>query len=639
VNPFALIKKVFAAFKKKSKAEAEADKGAAGAPFEKDDNVVLVFGHSNAGKTVYFSVLYELLKGDSAYKLSPLDNETAANLIENFNLMRGKQLKIKEGRQVEVEGERKFPTMTSETRILKFGLDMSVRKGVKFYTVDYKGETLSIAEPGGLRKQFARFFPHARAALFFIDASAIDTDVLLREQIAAFQTIIADVRDCAPSKIPIGIVITKADFLEGYSPSNPVELIPANAAIFKGRSSQSFIKGLARVNRERFGEKWADSCERVTQNLRNLIDSMISYNLDFQFFFVSATGGLEKTPSGDVLPPRELAPAGVPQPLIWSFNRILFNKSKARWRTVTKWVVGLSIVWIVLVSLTNLFHMYSTYDVLERAENQFRNRFNLDAPQISKEEAERITETYDDYMGRIPVAEFLGAGPLIEHSRTRKSFAVSRVDNALKPPPDFNKEEEAEPQSNEELGYSPEKTKQARESYNRMTGDIGELPPGEQVAAFEAGINKLWTEFPKDSLNPKFVEKLMEALDNFKSGVGATSEVKFSLTFEINGLRERTQVKMQIGSGEVAEFSNFPSKQVTQNQANGVGNQPVKFTWLDYSPASTGQPLTMTFDNPMQDFYPELRNGPVRLGFGKDYEITIRLISGKPPQPSGPPKI
>ena len=57
--------------------------------------------------------------------------------------------------------------MTSETRILKFGLDMSVRKGVKFYTVDYKGETLSIAEPGELRKQFSKFFPFARAALFF----------------------------------------------------------------------------------------------------------------------------------------------------------------------------------------------------------------------------------------------------------------------------------------------------------------------------------------------------------------------------------------------------------------------------------------------------------------------------------------
>ncbi len=638
MNPFALIKKVFAAFKKKSKQAAEADKGAAGAPFEKDDNVVMVFGHSNAGKTVYFSVLYELLKGDSSYKLSPLDNETAAALIENFNLMRGKQLKIKEGRQIEVEGERKFPTMTSETRILKFGLDMSLRKGVKFYTVDYKGETLSIAEPGGLRKQFAKFFPHARAALFFIDASVIDTDVLLREQIAAFQTIIADLRDCAPAKVPIGIVITKADFLDGYSPSNPVELIPANAAIFKGRSSQSFVKGLARVNRERFGEKWANTCERVTRQLGNLIDSMISYNLDFQFFFVSATGGLDKTPSGDVLPPRELAPAGVPQPLIWSFNRILFNKGKARWWRVTKWVMGLSLLWIAVVCLVNAFHIYSTYDVLDRAETQFRKRFNLDAPQISKEEAKLITETYDDYLSRFPVAKMFGAEPLIKHSKQRKAFTISRVNDAMKPPPDFNAQEEETPKSNEELGYSPQKTAQARESYNRMTGDVGDLPPDQQAAAFEAGINKLWTEFPKDSLNPKFVDKVNKALEDFKSGVSAQSEEKFTLTVEVTGLRERTQVKMQIGTETEVDFSNFPGKEITTRKVTGTGNDAVKFTWLDYSQARMNEPLKMNFDNPIQDFYPKLRKG-VQLDFGKDYQITIKLISGTPPQPSGPPKI
>jgi predicted Zn-dependent peptidase len=81
MSPMELIKKAFSVFKKKSAPPPKA----ADAPFEHDDNVVLVFGHSNAGKTVYFSVLYELLKGNADFKLSPLDNETAANLIENYN--------------------------------------------------------------------------------------------------------------------------------------------------------------------------------------------------------------------------------------------------------------------------------------------------------------------------------------------------------------------------------------------------------------------------------------------------------------------------------------------------------------------------------------------------------------------------
>src|SRR5690606_4715281 len=98
------------------------------------------------------------------------------------------------------------------------------------------------------------------------------------------------------------------------SPSNPVELIPANAAVHKGKSVSAFIKGLATVNQRRFGEVWARSCERVTRTLANLIDSMTSYNLDFQFFFVTATGGLEKVAAGAVQPPREITPSGVPDP-------------------------------------------------------------------------------------------------------------------------------------------------------------------------------------------------------------------------------------------------------------------------------------------------------------------------------------
>ena len=157
MNPFSLIRKAFNVFKKKSGKPEQPPE----APFEPDDNVVLVFGHSNAGKTVYFAVLYELLKGLTGFKLSPLDNPTAQALIVNFNMMRGKDVKIKDGRQVETEGQRRFPTMTSETRVLKFALDLHARKGIKFYTVDYKGETLSIAEPGELRQQFATLDCHA----------------------------------------------------------------------------------------------------------------------------------------------------------------------------------------------------------------------------------------------------------------------------------------------------------------------------------------------------------------------------------------------------------------------------------------------------------------------------------------------
>ncbi len=626
-NPIGIVKKAFGIFKKQSAAAAPV-KGA-DAPFEHDDNVVLVFGHSNAGKTVYFSVLYELLKGSTDYKLSPLNNETAAALIENFNLMRGKQLKIKDGRQIEIEGERKFPTMTSETRILKFALDMTMRKGIKFYTVDYKGETLSIAEPGGLRKQFAKFFPYARAALFFIDASVLDTDVLLREQIAAFQTIINDLRDCVKNKIPIGIVITKADFLDGFSPSNPVELIPANAAIHKGKARDAFIRGLASINERRFGEVWAKSCEKVTRTLGNLIDSMTSYNVDFQFFFVTATGGLEKVQTG-VQPPREITPSGVPDPLIWSFQRILFNKRKQSWWRLTKWVMALSLLYMILFSAVNFYHYVSIYEgKLKASEKKYNQYFSAGPSPIDQKTANLIKSNYDDYLALFPVAEFFGAKPLMDLARERQRFAQSQV-SADAVVADDNEVPEDSP--------FKEATEAAKKDYNKLAADIGKLPPAEQQAAFDVQMKEFWTKHPPETLDPAFVTKLEQGQEKFKSGGAEVAEQKFELELTVQNIRDKAQVTIQIGTDPEVEFGNLTGGSSTvTNKVSGTGNAAITFKWLDYSDASS-EPLQQVVENPIEEFYPKLNSG-FRVDFQKDYNIIVKLKSGTPPKPPSVPQL
>ena len=101
-----------------------------------------------------------------------------------------------------------------------------------------------------------------------------------------------------PKRLPVGIVITKADFLDGFSPANPVDLVPSGAAVYKGRSKDSFISGLTKVNSGRFGEIWTKTTERISRTLGNLVDSVSAYTLDFQVFFVSATGGMGKTTTG-----------------------------------------------------------------------------------------------------------------------------------------------------------------------------------------------------------------------------------------------------------------------------------------------------------------------------------------------------
>jgi hypothetical protein len=631
MSPMELIKKAFGIFKQKSAAPPKT----ADAPFEHDDNVVLVFGHSNAGKTVYFSVLYELLKGNDDFKLSPLNNETASNLIENYNLMRGKLLKIREGRQVEVEGERKFPTMTSETRILKFGIDLSMRKGLEFYTVDYKGETLAIAEPGQLRQQFAKFFPFARAALFFIDASVLDTDVLLREQIAAFQTILHDLRDCAPKRVPVGIVITKADFLEGFSASNPAELIPSGASIYKGRRKESFIRGLANVNRRRFGEVWAKSTERVSRTLGNLIDSISAYNLDFQFFFVSSTGALAKKPTGEIEPPRELRPVGVPDPLMWAFRRIMFNKRKAFWRYLTKWVIALCLMWIVGFSAINLYHQWILYDKLQKIETSRNDKLrpNPGGEPLPVANFDAIRNDYRDYLKRLLVSDFLGAQPI----RLFVERRIKAIEDSKQQMLNLEAQRDAEQKKHPEIKREPPKptysakTQTADAELAKIMEAIAQQPPADRQTWLTQQITDLLTKYAADSLDTAFITKANGRPEEYKKQVAAAQEQVFDIELVVENLAPKSQVAIIVGDQPEVEFSNRLGKtpSVTK-EVQGKGFAPVKFIWRDLGD-DKAIPLEWPVANPAVDFYPKLKDGyPLDFGVGKG--IIVKLKSGQPPQ-------
>ncbi len=618
MSPLELVKKAFGIFKKQSAAPPKA----ADAPFDHDDNVVLVFGHSNAGKTVYFSVLYELLKGNEDFKLSPLDNDTAANLIENYNMMRGKLLRIKEGRQVEIEGERKFPTMTSETRILRFGLDMSVRKGVKFYTVDYKGETLSIAQPGELRKQFARFFPFARAALFFLDASVLETDVLLREQIAAFQTILHDLHDCVPKRVPVGIVITKADFLDGFSKINPVDLVPGGASLYKGRRKDSFIRGLVKVNNRRFGEVWAKTTERISHTLANFIDSVSAYTLDFQVFFVSSTGAIAKRPTGDIEPPRDLTSSGVADPLQWAFRRIMFNKRKAFWRYLVKWVFALCLMWVALFCIVNLYNQLKLYSMLDRAETKLVDELRTSNGQFTENQAKVIKEKYTAYYDKTPVSKFFGAAPLIQFVKERQQFIDSRIsvektEQEKKEPPKPNYDE---------------KTKAAADDFKRLKDSVATLPATDKQAALEAGITKLFQDHPKDSLDAVFVKQVEASPAQLKAGMATAQILPFQITLAVENLRPKSKVVIQVGDNPPVDFANLlGDSPKVEKQVTGIGNAPVHAKFIDLSPSSTGEPVPQDVENPIETFYPKLTEG-YTLDFGKDYGIVVKLKSGQPPK-------
>ncbi|MFH2055922.1 MAG: hypothetical protein ABIJ61_08190 [bacterium] len=629
MNPVGFVKKAFMIFKKKS---AKADAGAPKPdhiPFEKDDNVVLVFGHSNAGKTVYFSVLYELLKSRTGFKLSPLDNPTAAALIEGYNLMRGKQIKIKEGRQVEVDGERKFPTMTSETRVLKFGLDTVSRKGIKFYTVDYKGETLSIAEPGELRAKFAQFFPYCRAALFFIDASVLDTDVLLREQIAAFQTIIHDLRDCIDKKVPIGIVITKSDFLDGYSTSNPVELVSGLGAIYKGRRQEAFTRGVTKVNRRRFGEIWGRTSERITRTLGDLIDSMVSYNLDFQFFVVSATGGLAKKQDGGVEPPPDLRPYGIEVPLIWAFKRIIFNKRKYFWWHKVKWIIGLCILWAVIFSAVNLWHTLFWTDDLTFADDQYYKKFVFEE-QVSRKTADQYQEYFNRYLRHWAITDFFGALPTRVYANLQRMKIETRIDSTLVE----TTTDDTETSGGGGGAAGSQASTDTRTDYNQIVAQVERKPLGERKALYEQEMAKFWSNLGEvgddsTSVSKALVSSIEARQTSYHEQWEAFNE-PIAIVYEITGLAEGEKVTMQVGGGNKVDFTNYgasdPGRSRLENEVTGRMSEELKFWHLNFG---TETKKEQTVDDPLTNFYPLVRAGQAfRLHFEADLNIYIKFKDG-----------
>src|SRR5690606_34490123 len=180
-------------------------------------------------------------------------------------------------------------------------------------------------------------------------------------------------------------------------------------------------------------------------------------------------------------------------------------------------------------------------------------------------------------------------------------------------------------------------TDAAKKDYKKIADDVGKLPPGEQQAAFDTKMTEFWQKHPADSLDPAFVKKVEGAQEQFKSGGTAVAEQKFEIELTIQGLREKSQVVAQIGTDPYVEFSNFSGTPTVSQRITGVGNAPVTFKWLDLTDQSIRYEQA-PFENPIETFYPKLSTG-IRLDFGRDYNLIVKLKSGTPPKPPSIPQI
>ena len=138
-------------------------------------------------------------------------------------------------------------------------------------------------------------------------------------------------------------------------------------------------------------------------------------------------------------------------------------------------------------------------------------------------------------------------------------------------------------------------------------------------------------------MTSNFVKEVDGYPEAYKNGVAEAQTKPFTVTLIVENIPERSKVTIQIGDDEPVDFANqVGDKPRVEKEVSGVGNATVVCKWADLSSAAAGnEPLVQPIENPMESMYPKLAEG-YKLGFGKSYEIVVKLKPGSPPPPKVP---
>lgn len=349
-------------FKKAAKLAGKAKRpGAPGEPAERIDRSIYrigIFGHKGAGKTVFLTAVYAFSRDSSELQLLAM-GETQAYLEENFNQMKGRSGDRAADTKIE---SRQFPQATSADKKLSFSAQIGKTMNVSLETMDYSGKNVYIDSADGMPQNLMDFFQLCDCVLFLVDPDAAKNDVELTRRVTSFTRLIEQISDSRKRlKIPIGLVITKADELPGFKSSLQSVLIGRGAGYIKGLRFNDFISGVGEQPYLADFPEWKNALRNVLSRFQSLFDPLVRKTLDYQVFFISGTGGspLDKGDgSGDVhkAPPKDFRPLGVNQPIVWALRRISACRRAAVFNAISKWLVFGSLLAILMVFSLNLYN-------------------------------------------------------------------------------------------------------------------------------------------------------------------------------------------------------------------------------------------------------------------------------------------
>ena len=389
--------KILGLFKKGSKAASKfkGKKGGKDAAWPSGIKIG-VYGHSNAGKTVFFTVLNEECKIGRDLQLSIADDATAGEILSNYRSLWGVATEMGTGTMVDTRGEKKFPEPTTDDKILQFTAILDGETKIPMVTYDYAGKAVSINETGEQKEKVIDFTLNADGIMFFFDPKVLAAELESKAHISSFINMLEKL---APLKkklpVPISLVITKADILAGFKGDTQTILVNPEDENWLSENFDTFLDKVLSSNKVASDSAWAGSVRNLLVNLREFLKVVVGRTLNFQIFFTSSTGSTPEKIGADVgrsiyAPPSKIRPVGIKEPFYWMLNTIRRSKRIKGFKKFAKYAAMLSVIWMILVSIPYLYNTVwllprTTYiedSVLQSANGNFYNTTTKDRSRV-----------------------------------------------------------------------------------------------------------------------------------------------------------------------------------------------------------------------------------------------------------------
>ncbi len=362
-----------------------------------------IYGHTNSGKTCYFTVLNESCKTDRHLQISVSDHATAAEFLQHYREIWGLSTTVDTGTAIDLAGEKKFPDPTEQEKLIQFAATVDRGKKLNIVSYDYPGQAIDIAEASDMRENVLDFMLGANGLLFFYDPKLLQAELQNQAHVASFVNLIEQIAPLdARLPIPIGLVITKADILPGFQGESQTILISPEDEALLAEDFDVFLQSVLESNKVTVNAEWAASVRELLLKLSDFLRIVVGRTLDFQIFFSSNTGETPQKIGTDVgrsiyAPPRKLIPAGVREPMYWMLNSIIHNRSVSRFRKIAHWAATMAVIWVLLFSLPFAYQFWYLLPRTQQTENDILKAYDGNVMNTTSEERGRISRAYRDF--------------------------------------------------------------------------------------------------------------------------------------------------------------------------------------------------------------------------------------------------